>query len=176
MFKINISDPEEGKAWQAEKEATPLIGTKIGEEFNGSLIGLEGYTLKVTGGSDREGFPMRRGLEGTGRRKTLMRGGAGYNPELRGDRRRKSVRGNVISEDIVQINTVVSEREEGAEPIPDLLGFEGEEEESSEEKSEETQDSEEDKKKQEDSEETEDSGDETEEESEGKEDKFEKEE
>lgn len=156
MFKVNISDPEEGKAWQVEKEAAPLIGAKIGEEFNGSLIGLEGHTLKITGGSDREGFPMRRGLEGTGRRKALMRGGSGYNPEFKGDRRRKSVRGNTISADIVQVNTVVSDREEGVEPIPELLGLKKEEKpedsgveerekEGTEEESEETEGVEEDK-------------------------------
>lgn len=142
-FKITISDPQEGQAWQVEKEATPLIGTKVGEEFNGSLIGLEGYTLKVTGGSDREGFPMRRGVEGTGRRKVMMRGGSGYKPKENGIRRRKSVRGDTISEEIVQVNTKVVDREKDAEAIPGLLGLQTSEEATEEEETEEESETEE---------------------------------
>ncbi|MFP4115987.1 MAG: 30S ribosomal protein S6e [Candidatus Aenigmatarchaeota archaeon] len=143
-FKISVSDPEEGKAWQVEKEATPLIGTAIGEEFNGSLIGLEDYTLKVTGGSDEEGFPMRRGVQGTGRRKVLMKGGSGYRSEEEGTKKRRSVRGESISEEIVQVNTKVVDRESDAEEIPELLGVaseepeEGGEEEGTEEEEEES--------------------------------------
>lgn len=146
MFKIVISDPEEGEAWQVEKEATPLIGTQVGEEFNGSLIGLEGYTLEIRGGSDREGFPMRGGIQGTGRRKVLMKGGAGYKPKEKGVKARKSARGNQISEEIVQVNTKVVEREDDAEPIPDLLGIEEVEEEEKEEEETKETESEEEKK------------------------------
>lgn len=127
-FKIIVSDPEEGQSWQVEKEATALIGSKIGEEFNGDLIGLNGYTLKITGGSDKEGFPMRRSVRGTGRRKILMESGPGYKPKENGARRRKSVRGNTVSEEVVQLNTKVTDRESDAEPVPDLLGIEVSEE------------------------------------------------
>ncbi|MFP4116491.1 MAG: 30S ribosomal protein S6e [Candidatus Aenigmatarchaeota archaeon] len=133
IFKISISDPKEGKSWQVEKEATPLIGTELGEEFNGSLVGLEGYILEVTGGSDEEGFPMRKGVHGSGRRRVLMGEGPGYRPEDSGVKRRKSVRGEVISEDIVQINAKVVERDSDAEDIDDLLGSEESEEGSEEE-------------------------------------------
>lgn len=126
-FKIVISDPEQGRAWQVEKEASPLIGSKVGEEFNGSLIGLNGYTLRVTGGSDEDGFPMRKSISGPGRRRVLMKGGPGYNPEEKGVKRRKSARGNTVSEDIVQVNTKVTDRESGVETIPGLLGLEKEE-------------------------------------------------
>ncbi|MFP4045504.1 MAG: 30S ribosomal protein S6e [Candidatus Aenigmatarchaeota archaeon] len=133
MFKIIISDPEEGQAWQVEKEATPLIGTRIGEEFNGSFIGLEGYTLELTGGSDKEGFPMRKGTVGTGRRKVLMKEGAGYNPKENGIKRRKSVRGDTVSEGIVQVNTKIVDRENDVAPVPELLGLAEEEQEEEEE-------------------------------------------
>ena len=142
-FKISISDPEEGEAWQVEKEATPLIGTKIGEEFNGSLIGLEGYTLEVTGGSDEGGFPMREGVQGSGRREVLMKKGPGYRPSEDGVRRRKSVRGEAVSEDVVQVNTKVVDRESDVESIPELLGLETSEEVSEEEQSEEEESKEE---------------------------------
>ncbi|MFB6216799.1 MAG: 30S ribosomal protein S6e, partial [Candidatus Aenigmatarchaeota archaeon] len=106
-FKVVVSDPEEGKAWQVEKEASPLVGTKIGEEFNGSLIGLNGYTLRVTGGSDEDGFPHRKSVGGPGRQRVLIEGGPGYRQEEDGEKRRRSVRGNTISEDTVQVNTKV---------------------------------------------------------------------
>lgn len=136
MFKIIISDPQSGEAWQIEKEATPLIGTKLGEEFNGSFIGLEGYTLKLTGGSDKEGFPMRKGTIGTGRRKVLMKQGPGYRPQEDGEKKRKSVRGNTVSEGIVQVNTKISDRESGVSPVPELLGLSEEEEDNEEDESE----------------------------------------
>ncbi len=143
IFKISISDPEEGKSWQVEKEATPLIGTKIGEEFNGSLIGLEGYTLRVTGGSDEDGFPMRRGIGGSGRRKILMKKGPGYRPDEDGEKRRKSVRGETVSEEVVQVNTRITERESDAEGVPELLGLDESEPQEDEEEAEEEESEEE---------------------------------
>ncbi len=133
IFKISISDPQEGRSWQVEKEATPLIGTELGEVFNGSLVGLEGYSLEVTGGSDEEGFPMRKGVNGSGLRRVLMSDGPGYRPEDSGVKRRKSVRGEVISEDIVQVNVKVVDKDSDAESIDELLGSEETEEEETEE-------------------------------------------
>ncbi|NIM47533.1 MAG: 30S ribosomal protein S6e, partial [Candidatus Aenigmarchaeota archaeon] len=61
-FKIVISEPKSRKAWQIEKDAPSFIGKKIGDKFDGSLIGLSGFTLQITGGSDKDGFPMRPDL------------------------------------------------------------------------------------------------------------------
>lgn len=105
-----------------------MIGTQIGEEFNGSLIGLNGYTLEITGGSDEDGFPHRKSVNGPGRQKVLIEGGPGFNQEEDGEKRRRSVRGNTVSEDTVQVNTKVVDRESSAESIPGLLGLEDEEE------------------------------------------------
>jgi len=126
-FKIVVSDPETRRAWQVEKEADALIGLSIGDRFDGSIIGLTGYTLEITGGSDKDGFPMRSDIPGTGRRKLLLSGGVGYRPKEKHIRRRKSVRGKKISEDISQVNVKVVEKKKGAEEIPKLLGLEGEE-------------------------------------------------
>lgn len=139
-FKITISDPKTRKAWQLERDSPVLIGMQVGERFEGSIIGLNGYTLEITGGSDKEGFPLRRDLPGTGRRKILLAKGVGYNPKEKGIKRRKTVRGNTISEEIAQINTKVVEKEEDVEEIPKALGLkEGktEEKEGEKEKSEE---------------------------------------
>lgn len=114
-FKVIISDG--GSTYQKEikgEEADRLVGLRIGEQFDAGLIGESG-TLQVTGGTDKDGFPMRRGIAGPRRVKVLLRGGSGFNPQRNGERRKKRVRGDTISEDIVQINTkVVAKREKKA--------------------------------------------------------------
>ena len=124
-FKVVVSNKAE--TYQTEvDEAKALNGLVIGEEFDGGIVGLDGYTLKITGGSDKNGFTMKKDVPGTRRIKSLLTGGTGYHPKADGVKRRKTVRGNTIADDIVQINTVVVK--EGAKPIADILGA-GEEEE-----------------------------------------------
>ena len=96
-FKIVVNDPETRKSFQIEVEkskAVGLIGKKIGEEFNGEIIGLPGYLLQITGGTDKDGFPMYPSVEGMGRRKILLSGPPCFHPRRKGERRRKTVRGN----------------------------------------------------------------------------------
>ncbi|NMC76554.1 MAG: 30S ribosomal protein S6e [Candidatus Methanofastidiosa archaeon] len=112
-YKVVISYSD-GKTIQKEvkdKQAEALFGLKIGEEFNGETIGLSGHTLKITGGADKDGFPMRQDLDGSIRIKLLLSKGVGFNPEESGERRKKRVRGNTINEDTVQINTKVTKPE-----------------------------------------------------------------
>jgi small subunit ribosomal protein S6e len=106
-FKLVVSDPKTRKSYQKEVGEEGLVGKKVGEKVQGSLAGLEGFELEVTGGSDKDGFPMRGDVEGTGRKKILISGPPGFHPKSHGMRKRKSVRGNTVSEDIVQINTKV---------------------------------------------------------------------
>ncbi len=108
-FKIVIADPKTRKAYQKEIEQTRsgLLGKKIGDKISGSSIDLPGYEFEITGGSDRDGFPMRRDVEGTGRKRIVLAGPPGFHPRLKGQRKRKSVRGNTISPDIVQVNLKV---------------------------------------------------------------------
>ncbi len=110
-FKVVISDPKTGRAYQkvvSGANANKLIGKQIGDVINGTLVDLPpDYELQITGGSDKDGFPMRPDLPGSGRRRLLLSGGVGYNPPEKGVRRRKTVRGRVISADIVQINMKV---------------------------------------------------------------------
>lgn len=118
-FKIVVSEPKSRKAWQVEKEAPGLIGRKIGDKIEGSLIGLNNFTLEITGGSDKDGFPMRYDLNGDIRKKVLLSRGPGFNPTRKGMRKRKYVRGNIISEEIVQVNLKIVE---GEGDIPNILG------------------------------------------------------
>ncbi|MBN2330628.1 MAG: 30S ribosomal protein S6e [Candidatus Aenigmarchaeota archaeon] len=106
-FKIVVSDPKTRKSYQKEVGEEGLIGKKIGEHVSGSLFGLEGYELELTGGSDKDGFPMRKDVDGTARKKILISDPPGFHPGAPGVRKRKSVRGNTISDDIVQINSKV---------------------------------------------------------------------
>ena len=124
-FKVVVSNKAE--TYQMEVDDTrALNGLVIGDEFDGGIVGLDGYTLKITGGSEKNGFPMKKDVSGTRRIKSLLTGGIGYHPKADGVKRRKTVRGNTIADDIVQINSVVVK--EGAKPIAEILGA-GEEEE-----------------------------------------------
>ncbi len=121
-FKVVISDPKSGKAKQIElsgDKANAFLGKKIGDVIDGSVIGLAGYKLKITGGTDKDGFPMRPDVHGAVRKRVLLSAGPGFKPRRPGERRRKTVRGNTISEDIVQINTVIVEY--GEKSLEELL-------------------------------------------------------
>lgn len=106
-FKVIVSDPTEGTSKIVELEearAAPLIGKRIGEVIEGAVVDLSGQKVQVTGGSDKDGFPMRPSVHGGVRRRIVLSGGVGFNPTNEGMRRRKTVRGNVITDEIVQIN------------------------------------------------------------------------
>ncbi|KUO43029.1 MAG: 30S ribosomal protein S6 [Hadesarchaea archaeon YNP_N21] len=120
--KVVVSDPNTGKSYQIEiKEAETrrLIGLQIGGKFDGGIIGLPGYELEITGGTDKDGFPMRPDVDGPRRVKVLLSGGKGFKPKDKGERRRKYVRGKVISDAIVQINAKIVKC--GTRPLEELL-------------------------------------------------------
>lgn len=85
-----------------------FINKKIGDVIDISPI-LSGYKIKLTGGSDSSGVPMRPDLEGSGKRYLLVSGGVGYRQKRKGEKARKLFRGNTYSTDIIQVNAVVLE-------------------------------------------------------------------
>ena len=112
-FKIVLSDPETGKAQKIELEGTkaaPLIGKRIGDIMDGTILGLSGYKIQITGGTDKDGFPMRPDIHGGVRTKVIVSSGPGFKPKRKGERRRKMLRGNIITEEIVQINMKILEK------------------------------------------------------------------
>lgn len=116
-FKVIVSDPEAGTSNVVELEetrATPLIGRRIGEVVDGAIINLPGYKAQISGGSDKDGFPMRPSVHGGVRRRVVLSGGVGFNPTDDGMRKRKTVRGNVITDEIVQVNLKLVEKPKGA--------------------------------------------------------------
>lgn len=119
-FKLVISEDKESHQMEVEAaQSKKLMGLKIGDEFDASQLGLKGYTLKVTGGSDKNGFPLKKDVEGSRRIKSLLSGGLGFKPKRKGQRKRKTIRGNTLSDDIVQINTIVTKK--GNKNIVEIL-------------------------------------------------------
>jgi small subunit ribosomal protein S6e len=112
-FKIILSDPETGESQITDLEgsrAVPLVGRKLGETIDGAAVGLGGHKLKITGGSDKDGFPMRPDIHGGVKTKIIVSNGVGFHSTHKGARRRKTVRGSVITEDTVQINMKIVEK------------------------------------------------------------------
>ena len=121
-IKLVVSDPKSKRAFQKEVEPVHLVGKKLGDKVSGEAFGLAGYEIEVTGGSDKEGFPMRNDLPGPARKRLVLTGGTGFHPKRKGQRKRKSVRGNTISEDIAQVNAKVTKA--GAKPVNELWSLE----------------------------------------------------
>jgi small subunit ribosomal protein S6e len=112
-FKVIVSDPETGTSKVVELEesrAAPLVGRRIGEIVEGILVDLPAHKLQIVGGSDKDGVPMRPSVHGGVRRNVVLAYGVGFNPKKEGERKRKAVRGNVITDEIVQINTKIVEK------------------------------------------------------------------
>lgn len=111
-FKVVIADPKTGKAEQVEVKggnAARLIGHKIGDIIDGSILGKPGLKLRITGGSGKAGEPMLPFVPGGVKKYILLSRPPGFHPREKGERRRKFVRGSVITDEIVQINTVIVE-------------------------------------------------------------------
>ena len=109
-FKVVVNDIKNGKSHQMQvsgHHANSLIGKKIGDEVDGIFISLPGYKLQITGGTDKDGFAMRADLPGMARRKLLLSEGKGFKAIEKGMRKKKSIRGNTVNQDIVQINMKV---------------------------------------------------------------------
>ena len=118
---------KEGKSYQMvvnEQNVHNLYGKKIGDKLLGSETGipeLDGYEFEIRGGSDESGFPMRKDLEGTGKRRILSRRSLGFRLKRKGLRVKKSVAENTVSERTAQLNLVVlkeGKRKLGSEPEP----------------------------------------------------------
>jgi small subunit ribosomal protein S6e len=115
VYKLNISGGNEGLGAGLsklieidEKKFRPFENKKIGEIIKGGLIGFPNYEFQITGGSDSSGFPMRRDVHGPVKKKILVsKRGVGYHPRRKGQKRRKSVRGNEITSNMTLINLKV---------------------------------------------------------------------
>jgi len=114
VYKLNISGGNTGpgkglsKLVQIDENKFRFEGMKIGEIIKGGLIGFPNYEFEITGGSDTSGFPIRKDVHGPVKKRILVsKRGIGYKPIRKGQKRRKTVRGNEITHDITLINLKV---------------------------------------------------------------------
>lgn len=106
---------------QEEKKFRCLFDKRIGQEVTGEFLGEEfkDYVLKITGGNDKQGFPMKQGVLVPHRVRLLLSDGQSCFRERRsGERKRKSVRGCIIASDIGAVSLVIVKQ--GQAPIPGL--------------------------------------------------------
>lgn len=124
-MKLNIANPESGtqKTFELndDKAVQRLVDKRVAQEFDGGLLGetYEGYVFRITGGSDKQGFPMKQGVLVNSRVKLLLaRGAIGYQAWRGrvGERNRKSVRGCIVGGDISVLNLVIVAK--GKQEIP----------------------------------------------------------
>ncbi|MFH1447374.1 MAG: 30S ribosomal protein S6e [Candidatus Micrarchaeota archaeon] len=127
-MKLVISDQKSGKSYQVvipKESENMFIGVKIGDTVDVGFAGAPGYKGQITGGSDKDGFPMRRDISGSRRGHFLLSSGTGFNPKRKGERKRKMVHGNTIGEGIMQINMKITEY--GEKPLEELFAKKEEE-------------------------------------------------
>lgn len=121
-FKVIVNDVKTGKSYNVAvtgHHANSLIGVSIGEVVDGVFVGLPEYKLQITGGSDKNGTPMRGDLPGNKRIKLLLSDSLGFHEVYHGERRRVAIRGKTISDAIVQVNMKVVEY--GSKTIEEIL-------------------------------------------------------
>eukprot|EP00298_Acanthocystis_sp_HF-20_P010506 c18889_g1_i1.p1 GENE.c18889_g1_i1~~c18889_g1_i1.p1 ORF type:complete len:243 (+),score=51.49 c18889_g1_i1:67-795(+) len=117
-MKFNIAYPATGlqKTIQIdeEKQVSAFYDKRMGQEIEGDVLGDEykGYVFKISGGNDKQGFPMKQGVLCNHRVRLLLKGGPCYRPRRSGERRRKSIRGCIISHDIAIVALVVVKKGE----------------------------------------------------------------
>ncbi|KAM9982724.1 hypothetical protein ACTFIZ_007267 [Dictyostelium cf. discoideum] len=110
--KINIEDKNKVRCFMEKRIGQEVEATTLGDEF-------KGYVFKITGGNDTEGFPMMQGVGAPTRVRLLLDGRSGcFNPSRDGERKRKSVRGCIVAEDIASLQLIIVKK--GDAEIPGL--------------------------------------------------------
>jgi len=109
---VEIEDENKLRAFYDKRMSMEVDGAPLGDQF-------ANYTLRITGGNDQQGFPMKQGVLTTSRVRLLMsKGHSCYRPRRMGERKRKSVRGCIVSSELSVLNLVVIKK--GPEEIPGL--------------------------------------------------------
>nr|CAX78452.1 40S ribosomal protein S6 [Schistosoma japonicum] len=124
-MKLNIAFPSNGtqKCIDVDDELRlrPFFDKRISHEPPVDFLGDEwkGYIVRITGGNDKQGFPMKQGVLTNGRVRLLLgKGSSCYRPRRKGERRRKSVRGCIVDNNLSVLNLVVVRK--GENDIPGL--------------------------------------------------------
>jgi len=122
-MKLNISYPANGsqKLIEVEDERKLRIfqEKRMGNEVPADSLGDErkGYIVRITGGNDKQGFPMKQGVLLPTRVKLLLADGHScYRPRRTGERKRKSVRGSIVANDLSVLALSIVKQGEGDIP------------------------------------------------------------
>ena len=118
-MKLNISNPATGAQKlidiEDDKKLRPFMDKRISQEVEASCLGDEwkGYIVKITGGNDKQGFPMKQGILTNNRiRLLLAKGHSCYRERRSGERRRKSVKGCIVDSNLSVLSLVVIKKGE----------------------------------------------------------------
>uniref|UniRef100_A0A8D8ZVR2 Small ribosomal subunit protein eS6 n=1 Tax=Cacopsylla melanoneura TaxID=428564 RepID=A0A8D8ZVR2_9HEMI len=124
-MKLNISYPATGCQKLVEiadeHKVRVFYDKRMGMEVPADSIGDEwkGYILRISGGNDKQGFPMKQGVLSNGRvRLLLSKGHSCYRPRRTGERKRKSVRGCIVDSNLSVLALIVVRK--GEQEIPGL--------------------------------------------------------
>lgn len=128
-MKLNIANPACGLQKVVEiddeKKLLPFFERRMGAEVPGDSLGEEfkGYLFRITGGNDKQGFPMMQGVLANHRVRLLFRTGMKcFRPRRNGERKRKSVRGAIVGPDLSVLHLVLVQK--GPADVPGLTGGE----------------------------------------------------
>nr|CAG8491266.1 11097_t:CDS:2 [Entrophospora candida] len=116
QHELNIANPATGCQkvidFEDERKVAEVPADSLGEEYTG-------YVFRITGGNDKQGFPMKQGVLRNDRvRLLLSKGHSCYRPRRTGERKRKSVRGCIVGSDLSVLSLVIAKQ--GDKDIPGL--------------------------------------------------------
>merc|ERR1712062_761016 len=124
-MKLNVSYPANGTQKMIEMEDEIKLrffyGKRMAQEVSAECLGeqFKGYIVRISGGNDKQGFPMMQGVMTNGRVRLLLnKDHKTYRARRTGERKRKSCRGCIVDSNLSVLNLVIVKK--GDEEIPGL--------------------------------------------------------
>jgi small subunit ribosomal protein S6e len=109
---LSISNSRPSRVFYDKKISQEVPADSIGDEW-------KGYIFRITGGNDKQGFPMKQGVLVPYRVRLLLADGHScYRIRRTGERKRKSVRGCIVGPDIAVLSVVIIKQ--GDDDVPGL--------------------------------------------------------